>query len=151
MEWSPITSEHEESFLLVGCWDQTFYYFNSNGERREKFREKHLPCNPISINFHHSGEFFVMTGTDKKISLYSRDLGHLADVTTLNDWSWCSKFRPKSQEIALTSNSGLITVQEISKKSISSTFHELYAHRENFTDVIIENVVMNQKLRVKCK
>lgn len=70
-----------------------------------------------------------MSGTDKKISLYSRDLGHLADVTTLTDWSWCSKFKPKSQEIAITSNSGLITIQEISKKTISCSHHELYARR----------------------
>lgn len=70
-----------------------------------------------------------MTGTDKKISLYSRDLGYLTDVATMNDWSWSSKFRPKSQDIAFTTNSGLITVHEISKKSISSSFHELFAHR----------------------
>jgi Tfp pilus assembly protein PilO len=65
----------------------------------------------------------MMTGTDKKISLYSRDLGYLADVTTMNDWSWCSKFRSKSNDLAITTNSGLITVQQISKKSISSTHH----------------------------
>ena len=31
MEWSPITNEHETSYLLVGCWDQTFYYFDGEG------------------------------------------------------------------------------------------------------------------------
>lgn len=59
-----------------------------------------------------------MSGTDKKISLYSRDLGHLVDISTLNDWSWSCKFKPRSQDIAITSNSGLIDVREISKKSI---------------------------------
>jgi hypothetical protein len=49
------------------------------------------------MNFHHSGEYFVMTGTDKKVSLYSRDLGYLTDIATLDDWSWSTKFRPKSQ------------------------------------------------------
>lgn len=38
-----------------------------------------------------------MTGTDKKISLYSRDLGYLTELNTMNDWSWSTKFRPKSQ------------------------------------------------------
>ena len=37
-----------------------------------------------------------MTGTNKVISLYSRDLGYLTDVATMNDWSWSSKFRPKN-------------------------------------------------------
>jgi hypothetical protein len=31
MEWTPISGENEETFLLAGCWDQTFYFFNSNG------------------------------------------------------------------------------------------------------------------------
>jgi intraflagellar transport protein 122 len=92
-----------------------------------------------------------MTGTDKKVSLYSRDLGYLTDIATLEDWSWSSKFRPKSQEIAMTTNSGFITIHQLSKKNIFSSYHELYARRDNFTDVIVENIVMNQKLRVKCK
>lgn len=37
MEWTPISGDNEESFLLAGCWDQTFYYFNSNGEKRDRF------------------------------------------------------------------------------------------------------------------
>lgn len=78
-----------------------------------------------------------MTGTDKKVCLYSRDLGYLTDVATMNDWSWCSKFRPKSQEMAMTTNSGFITVHQLSKKNIFSSYHELYAKRDNFTDVII--------------
>ena len=92
-----------------------------------------------------------MTGTDKKISLYSRDLGYLTELNTMNDWSWSTKFRPKSQELAITTNSGLISVQQLAKKNIFSSYRELYARRDNFTDVIIENIAMNQKLRVKCK
>ena len=92
-----------------------------------------------------------MTGTDKKISLYSRDLGFLTDLHTLSDWSWCSRFRPKSQDIAITTNSGMINVQQLVKKNIFSCYRELYVKRHNFTDVIVENIAMNQKLTVKCK
>lgn len=51
----------------------------------------------------------------------------------------------------MTTNSGYITVHQLSKKNIFSSYHELYARRDNFTDVIVENIAMNQKLRVKCK
>jgi len=51
----------------------------------------------------------------------------------------------------MTTNSGFITVHQLSKKNIFSSYHELYARRDNFTDVIIENIAVNQKLRVKCK
>jgi intraflagellar transport protein 122 len=78
-----------------------------------------------------------MSGTDKKVCLYSRDLGLLAELTTLTDWSWCTRFRPKSQDIAITTNSGLISVQQLAKKSIFSGYRELYARRDNFTDVVI--------------
>jgi hypothetical protein len=63
-----------------------------------------------------------MTGTDKKVSLYSRDLGFLTELTTLNDWSWCTKFKGKTQELAITTNSGLISVQQLAKKNIFSSY-----------------------------
>ena len=78
-----------------------------------------------------------MTGTDKKVSLYSRDLGYLTELTSLNDWSWCTKFRHKSQELAITTNSGWISLQQLAKKNIFSGYRELYARRDNFTDVIV--------------
>ena len=118
MEWNPITTEHEESFLLVGCWDQTFYCFDAKGDRRKKISEKHIPCDPISVNFHYSGEYFVMTGSDKKISVYSRDLCYLSNLNNMDDVSFSTKFRPKSQELAITTESGLILVQQLTKKRV---------------------------------
>ncbi len=79
----------------------------------------------------------MMTGTDKKVSLYSRDLGYLTELNTLNDWSWCTRFKPKSQDLVLTTNSGWISVQQLAKKNVYSSYRELYAKRDNFTDVIV--------------
>jgi|JI6StandDraft_1071083.scaffolds.fasta_scaffold14263_4 intraflagellar transport protein 122 len=151
MEWTPITNEHQESYLLVGCWDRTFYYLNSEGEVREKISEKRIPFNPLSINFHSSGEFFLASGANKKISVWSRDLGFLTDVVDVRDWSWCSKFRPKSMEIAVTTNDGVIALHELSKKPIFSNYEELFATRDNLTDIVVENLLLNQKLRIRCK
>lgn len=95
---------------MVGCWDKTFYYLNSEGEVREKIAEKHIPFNPISVNFHPSGEYFLVSGTNKKISVWSRDLGFLSDIVDTRDWSWSVKFRPKSMEMSVTTNDGLITM-----------------------------------------
>lgn len=106
----------------MGCWDKTFYYLNSEGEVREKISEKHIPFNPLSINFHSSGEFFLVSGANRKISVWSRDLGFLADVVEVRDWSWCAKFKPKSMEIAVTTNDGVIAVHELSKKPIFSNY-----------------------------
>lgn len=118
---------------------------------REKIAERRLPFNPISVNYHASGEFFLCSGANKKISIWSRDLGFLADIVDLKDWSWCSKFKPKSMEVVVTTNDGTISIYELSKKPIFSNYEELFATRDNLTDIVVENLVINQKLRIKCK
>ena len=92
-----------------------------------------------------------MTDTNKKLSIWSRDLNYLGDLMELTDWSWKTSFRPKSNSIAITTNDGLISVREMSKKPIFSSYREIFATRDNLTDVVIENLLINQKLRLKCK
>jgi hypothetical protein len=42
----------------------------------------------LSINFHHSSEFFVVSGTNKIAQLLTRDGGYLMDVVEKQDWIW---------------------------------------------------------------
>ncbi len=63
MEWTPITPDYQESFLIVGCWDQTVFYYNSNGQQLGS--DKKLDFDPLSINFYISSEFYVVSGTNK--------------------------------------------------------------------------------------
>ena len=69
----------------------------------------------------------------------------------LSDWSWKCVFRPKSHCVGVTTNDGIITVREMSKKPIFSSYREVFATRDNLTDVVVENLIINQKLRLKCK
>ena len=122
---------------MVGCWDNTFSLYQSDGSPKERVAERRIPCNPTTIDFHHSGEYFVMAGTNKKLSIWTRDLNYLGDVMDLNDWSWKSCFRPKSNTIGITTNDGIITVRELSKKPIFSSYKEIFGSRDNLTDVVV--------------
>jgi len=70
LAFSPLTSENNISLLVIGCWDQTISFYNSEG-----FTETHnkkLDFNPIFIKWLSSSNFFVITGTNNQAQLLSR-------------------------------------------------------------------------------
>lgn len=64
-------------------------------------------------------------------------MNYLGDLMDLSDWSWKTCFRPKTNSIAVTTNDGVISVREMSKKPIFSSYREIFATRDNLTDVVI--------------
>ena len=65
------------------------------------------------MNYHYSGNFFVLIGSDKKVSLYSRDLELQAELHETNEFSKAAKFRSNSMELAITTEPGYASVFEL--------------------------------------
>lgn len=52
---------------------------------------------------------------------------------------------------ALGSQDGTITYLQLSWNVVHGLYGDRYAYRENMTDVIIQHLITNQKVRIKCK
>ncbi len=150
LEWNPIKSESQESVFAVGCWDSTLSFYNSSGKQISS-EDKKLDFDPCCISYFANGEFFVMSGSNKKVTLWTKEGVCIGTVAEESDWIWACQLRPKHNSVAIGSNDGVIGVFQMSFNVVHGLFQDRYAYRELMTDVIIQHLVTEQKVRIKCR
>ena len=94
IEWTPITNENTESFLIVGSWDQSISFYDHNG--KQIGLDKNIGFDPLSLNFLGNGEFFVISGTNNKASLWTKEGNFIGNVCEKQSWIWTAKVMPNS-------------------------------------------------------
>jgi intraflagellar transport protein 122 len=58
-----------------------------------------LGYDPCSLAYYCEGEYLVVGGSDRKVTLYTKDGVSLKVVAERDDWVWSIKTRPKSKYI----------------------------------------------------
>mgnify|MGYP000585963297 FL=1 len=149
LEWNPVKTEDSSCRLAVGCWDETLSFWDGQGKQIGV--EKELGFDPCCMNFFGNGEFLVIGGSDKKVTLWTKDGVKLGVIGEGKDWFWSCKVRPKHNCVAVGSNEGTISMYQLSFNIVHGLYKERYAHRELMTDVIIQHLVSEQKVRIKCR
>jgi len=149
LAWTPVTSESTESSLVVGSWDQTISIYDFNG--KQIGAERKLTFDPLSISFFSNGEFFVLGGTNKKASLWTKELNYLDDVSEKKGWVWDCKVKPKQNMVALTTEDGNIAMHDIKFTVVHGIYQERYVSRHLLTDIVVQHLVNEHKTRIKCK
>lgn len=54
-------------------------------------QEKKLGFDPLSVSYFQNGEFMVVAGTNKKLTLWNKDGIRLGDIGEMNDWVWSTQ------------------------------------------------------------
>jgi len=147
----------EGEMLAVGCWDRTltFYRILPNGANKAH-TERSLKFYPTSItlagnNAASKSHYLILSGSDRKVSLYSKEGIRLADLVTKESWVWGAAYQPAYERILLGSNTGKIDVLQLKFETVHSLYREKYAYRENLTDIVIHHLTADRKVRIKCK
>lgn len=146
LEWSPITPDYQNSTLLAGIWESALAQYNIAGQQLGA--DKKLPYDPLDISYSNEGEFYLVSGTNNKSTLYTRDGGLLIEVATKKDWIWSNKIRPVIKlpgsvqiqdhlHVAVTTNDGEISLFKIQQLTVHAIQGDKYAYRDNLTDVVV--------------
>lgn len=61
----------EGNVLAVACLDGALKFFQLSGQQKSKDRE--LGYDPLTLAYFSHGEYMVVGGTDKSVSLYTKD------------------------------------------------------------------------------
>jgi intraflagellar transport protein 122 len=75
----------------------------------------------------------------------------LNPVSTRTNWAWAVAARARNNFLACGGEDGSITVQQIAFSTVHGLYHERYAYRDMITDVIIQHLLTEQKVRIKCR
>jgi WD40 repeat protein len=135
--WSPLTIDNPESILAVACVDMTISLHNDAGEQFGFERKSQMEI--YTMAWFTSGDYLMAGGSGNLVCIYSREGIYLAKIAEVSDWVWGLNIQPKSNRIAVGTNSGEIKVYELSMIDPFSVSHNRYAFRSNLTDLVIQD------------
>jgi len=150
LAWNPIPTKTDPTdVLVVGCWDQTLSFYKVSGQ--EYGRDHRLDFDPCSIDFFSNGDYFVLGGSGKKVQLWSREGVFLGDIGERDDWIWSVAVRPRQNNVVVGCNDGTVMMYQVVFSTVHGLYQDRYAYRDVMTDVIIQHLVTEQKVRIRCK
>jgi len=151
LTWNPVPTKTDPTDVLaVGCWDQKLSFYKVSGQEYGG-KEHQLDFDPCSIDFFSNGDYFVLGGSGKKVQLWSREGVYLGDLGERDDWIWSVAVRPRQNNVVVGCNDGTVMMYQVVFSTVHGLYQDRYAYRDVMTDVIIQHLVTEQKVRIRCK
>eukprot|EP00854_Cymbomonas_tetramitiformis_P014886 gene14886-17599_t len=146
--WNPSRDEAYD-ILAVGCWDGTLSFYQLSGIQVGK--DKDMGFDPCSVSYFSNGEYICCGGTDKKVGLITKEGTRLTTIAERDSWVWCAKPRPKQNYVVVGCEDGTISMYQLIFSTVHGLYQDRYAYRDFMTDVIIQHLITEQKVRIKCR
>lgn len=148
LAWSP-SREEPYDLLAVACWDQTLSFYQLSGVQHLKDRRLHFY--PTSIAYFSNGEYLVVGGSDRRASLCTKEAVRLTTICELKEWVWTVGVRPQQTSVAVGCYGGSISTFNLSFATVHGLYQDRYAYREHMTDVIVQHMLSEKRVRIKCR
>ncbi|KAI9343877.1 WD40-repeat-containing domain protein [Zopfochytrium polystomum] len=148
LQWSPATDKNPE-LLAVTDWSQRLSFFHLNGQQVGK--DRNLGFDPNCVSFFSTGDYVVLGGSDKKVTLWTAEGVKLGAICERESWVWTCKVKPRQNHIAVGCHDGTIALYQIAFNTVHGLYEDRYAYRENMTDVVIQHLSTDQRARIKCR
>uniref|UniRef100_A0A674MN24 Intraflagellar transport protein 122 homolog n=1 Tax=Takifugu rubripes TaxID=31033 RepID=A0A674MN24_TAKRU len=146
-----IDRDEHNDILAVTDWGQKLSFYQLSGKQIGK--DKFLTFDPCCISYFPKGEYIVLAGSDKQASLYTKDGVRLGTIGEQNSWVWTCHVKPDSNFVVVLigCSDGTIACYQIVFSTVHSLYKDRYAYRDNMTDVIVQHLITEQKVRIKCR
>lgn len=92
-----------------------------------------------------------MAGSNRKVAIYTKEGSKLSDMWQASSWVWAARARPKHDAIVAGTDDGTLCMHSLAFDTVHSIYEERYAYRENMTDVIVQHLMTDQKVRIKTR
>ena len=127
--------------------DGTLSFYQLNG--MQVGDDTRLGFDPCSVSCFGGGDYVVVGGTDKTARLCSKE-GGAHDVVRAR-FVGVVRGRGPHNAIAVGSEDGSISTHALTFSTVHGMYKELYAYRDPMTDVIVQQLETDQKVRIRCK
>ncbi|XP_068600570.1 intraflagellar transport protein 122 homolog [Brachionichthys hirsutus] len=146
--WNPSKDEHND-ILAVADWSQKLSFYQLSGKQIGK--DRNLTYDPCCVSYFSKGEYIVMGGSDKQASLYTKDGVRLGTIGEQNAWVWTCRVKPDSNFVVLGCQDGTLACYQLIFSTVHGLYKDRYAYRDSMTDVIVQHLITEQKVRIKCR
>uniref|UniRef100_A0A8C5NU49 Intraflagellar transport protein 122 homolog n=1 Tax=Junco hyemalis TaxID=40217 RepID=A0A8C5NU49_JUNHY len=144
--WNPSRDERND-ILAVADWGQKLSFYHLSGKQIGK--DRMLNFDPCCISYFTKGEYLLLGGSDRQVSLFTRDGVRLGTVGEQSSWVWTCKVKPDSNYVAVGCQDGTISFYQLIFSTVHGLYKDRYAYRDNMTDVIVQHLITEQKVRIK--
>ncbi|NXU62248.1 IF122 protein, partial [Horornis vulcanius] len=151
--WEQVTFRLEtwdyerNDILAVADWGQKLSFYHLSGKQIGKDRV--LNFDPCCISYFTKGEYLLLGGSDRQVSLFTRDGVRLGTVGEQSSWVWTCKVKPDSNYVVIGCQDGTISFYQLIFSTVHGLYKDRYAYRDNMTDVIVQHLITEQKVRIK--
>ncbi|XP_031461066.1 intraflagellar transport protein 122 homolog isoform X3 [Phasianus colchicus] len=144
--WNPSRDERNDT-LAVADWGQRLSFYQLSGKQIGK--DRMLAFDPCCVSYFTKGEYILLGGSDKQVSLFTKDGVRLGTVGEQSSWVWTCKAKPDSNYVAVGCQDGTISFYQLIFSTVHGLYKDRYAYRDNMTDVIVQHLITEQKVRIK--
>lgn len=116
--WNPSREEHND-ILAVADWGQKLSFYQLSGKQIGKDRP--LNFDPCCISYFTKGEYILVGGSDKQVSLFTKDGVRLGTVGEQNSWVWTCRVKPDSNYVVSRGSSSCRALLEEALSTRSAT------------------------------
>ncbi|XP_064012186.1 intraflagellar transport protein 122 homolog isoform X1 [Pogoniulus pusillus] len=144
--WSP-SRDARNDVLAVADWGQKLSFYQLSGKQIGKDRA--LGFDPCCVSYFSKGEYLLLGGSDKQASLFTKDGVRLGAVGDHSSWVWTCKVKPDSNYVAVGCQDGTLAFYQLIFSTVHGLYKDRYAYRDSMTDVIVQHLITEQKVRIK--
>lgn len=139
--FSPRKSDNDTEILGITDANQILSFYDINGKQIGK--EKLLSFYCMCIEFSLDGNLLLLSGSNQKCNLYTRDGIFIDSFGDTGQLSWVTRccFDSSTSKVAMSTQSNDISLWEVSFATVHSLYRGLYAYRNRMTDVVIHNLL----------
>ncbi|XP_040424248.1 intraflagellar transport protein 122 homolog isoform X4 [Cygnus olor] len=144
--WNPSRDERNDT-LAVADWGQKLSFYQLSGKQIGK--DRMLNFDPCCVSYFTKGEYILLGGSDKQVSLFTKDGVRLGTIGEQSSWVWTCKAKPDSNYVAVGCQDGTISFYQLIFSTVHGLYKDRYAYRDSMTDVIVQHLITEQKVRIK--
>ncbi|XP_068264576.1 intraflagellar transport protein 122 homolog isoform X2 [Nyctibius grandis] len=144
--WNPSRNERND-ILAVADWGQKLSFYQLSGKQIGK--DRMLNFDPCCVSYFTKGEYILLGGSDKQVSLFTKDGVRLGTIGEQSSWVWTCKAKPDSNYVAVGCQDGTISFYQLIFSTVHGLYKDRYAYRDSMTDVIVQHLITEQKVRIK--
>ncbi|KFR02381.1 Intraflagellar transport protein 122, partial [Nipponia nippon] len=144
--WNPSRDERND-ILAVADWGQRLSFYQLSGKQIGK--DRMLNFDPCCVSYFTKGEYILLGGSDKQVSLFTKDGVRLGTIGEQSSWVWTCKVKPDSNYVAVGCQDGTISFYQLIFSTVHGLYKDRYAYRDSMTDVIVQHLITEQKVRIK--
>uniref|UniRef100_A0AC35U6Z2 Intraflagellar transport protein 122 homolog n=1 Tax=Rhabditophanes sp. KR3021 TaxID=114890 RepID=A0AC35U6Z2_9BILA len=140
-----------EECLVVTDFGRTISHYRLDGTQLYP-AEKAVDYDVLTMDFITKGNFLVMGGMNKQISLYTREGNDLGVIAILDSYVTAVRIKPNDSRIMLVvaCADGGIACYHIMFSVVHGLYKDHYAHRKNMTEVAVELLSQGKATKISC-